>query len=201
MQRRALVLTMTKTLAWTLAGCARPPQAAIDAAKQALDGARSAGAGTYAAESLRAAEDAAARLDTELKAQEQKAAFIRSYKKATEFAEAAQLAAQKAAADAEAGKQMAKQEATLAIESTREALGQAKAALEKLPKTKAVQAARQGIQADIAVAEAALGDAESALAAGKLADAKAKAAAAGVAVEKAKAGLDEAVKAPAKGRR
>jgi len=201
MQRHALVLTMALTLGWTLAGCAKPPQAATDAAKQALDGARSAGAGTYAAESLRAAEDSAARLETELKAQQEKTAFLRSYKKATELAGTAQLAAQKAAADADAAKEKAKQEAAVAIEATREALGQAKAAVETLPKTKAVQAARQPIEADIAVAETALADAESTLAAGKLADAKAKAAAAAVAVEKAKAGLDEAVKVPAKGRR
>lgn len=201
MKRRALVLTMTLTLAWTLAGCAKPPQAAIDAAKQALDGTRSAGAGTYAAESLRAAEDAAARLDTELKTQQEKVAFVRSYKKATDLAEAAKLAAQKAAADAKAGKEKAKREATVAIEATREALDRAKAAVETLPKTKAVQAARQPIETDIATAERALADAESALAAGKLADAKAKAEAAGVAVEKATARVDEAVKAPAKGRR
>lgn len=201
MQRRAVVFATTMTLAWTLAGCAKPPQAAVDAAKQALDGARSAGAGTYATESLRAAENAAARLDAELKAQEEKAAFMRSYKRATELAEAAQVAAQKAAGDEDAAKEKAKQEATIAIEATRGALGQAKAAAEKLPNTKAVQAARQPIDADIAAAEAALADAQAALTAGKPADAKVKAVAAGVAVEKAKAGLDQAVKAPAKGRR
>lgn len=189
MQRRALVLTMT--MAWTLAGCSKPPQAAIDAA-------RSAEAGTYAAESLRVAEDAAARLDAEVKAQAEKVAFMRSYKSVAGLAEAAQFAAQKAAADAEAGKQKSKQEATLAIEATREATGQAKAAVEKLPKTKAAQAARQSIEADLAAAETALADAESALAAGKLADAKAKAEAAGASVAKAMAALDGVRKPPAK---
>jgi hypothetical protein len=196
MQRRALFLTMT--LAWTLAGCAEPPRAAVDAGRQALDGARSAGAGTYAAESLRAAEDAAAGLDAELKAQEQKAAFMRSYKKATELAEAAQLAAQKVVADAESGKQKSKQEAGVAIEATRQAVGRAKDAVEQLPRTKAAQGARQAIGGDIAAAETALVDAESALAAERLADAKAKAEAAGASVAKAQVALDGALKPPAK---
>ena len=72
---------------------------------------------------------------------------MRSYEKTTELAEATQVAAQKTAADAESGKekakQEAKQEATVAIGAIHEALGQAKAAIETLPKTKTLQAARQ----------------------------------------------------------
>ncbi len=168
MQRRALVVTMAITLAWTLAGCAKPPQAAIDGAKQSIDAARSAEAGTYAPDAFRTAEDATVRLDAELRAQDQKAAFLRSYKRAAEFAEAAQVAAHKAAVDADAGKEKARQRVTLAIETTREAAGQARAAVDKLPKTAAAQAARQSIEAALAAAEAVLADAESALTAGKL---------------------------------
>jgi len=192
MHRRALVVTMAMTMAWTLAGCAKPPQAAIDGAKQAIDAARSAEAGTYAPDSSRTAEDATGRLDAELKAQNQKPAILRSYKTTTELSEAAQVAAQKAVVDADAGKQKVRQEATLAIESTREAAGQARAAVGKLPKSAAAQAARQPIEADLAAAEAVLADAQSALAAGKLTDARTKAEAASGFVSKAKAGLDAA---------
>lgn len=86
-------------------GCASPPTADVDAAKAAVDNAATAGAGQYAAESLKTAQDARAALDAELKAQEGK--FLKSYDKAKELAIAAKAAGDKAAADAVAGKEKA----------------------------------------------------------------------------------------------
>src|SRR5262245_59672517 len=79
-----------------LVGCAKPPQADVDAAKAAVQQARSMEAADYAPDALRAAEDAQAQLDTELKAQEEKFALFRSYKKATELAATAKAAGEKA---------------------------------------------------------------------------------------------------------
>src|SRR4029453_4833486 len=62
-------------------------------------------AGPYAPESLKAAQDARAALDVELKAQEGK--WIKSYDKTKELAAAAKAAGDKAAADAAAGKERA----------------------------------------------------------------------------------------------
>ena len=62
-------------------------------------------AGQYAAESLKAAQDARAALDAELKAQEGK--WFKSYDKTKELAVAAKAAGDKAAADAVAGKEKA----------------------------------------------------------------------------------------------
>ena len=59
-------------LAVTVTGCASPPNADVDAAKAALDKAASERAGQYAPESLKAAQDAQAAVDAELKAQEGK---------------------------------------------------------------------------------------------------------------------------------
>ena len=59
-------------LAVMAAGCAAPPSADIDAAKAAVDKAVTGGAGQYAADALKAAEEARAALDAELKAQEGK---------------------------------------------------------------------------------------------------------------------------------
>jgi hypothetical protein len=70
------------------AGCASPPQADIDAAKAALNKASAAGAAEYAADSLKAAQDAQTALDAELKAQADKFALFRSYTKAAELAKA-----------------------------------------------------------------------------------------------------------------
>ena len=89
-------------LAIAVTGCASPPSADVDAAKAALDRAATDQAGQYAAESLKAAQDARAALDVELKAQEGK--WFKSYDKTTELAVAAKAAGDKAAADAVAGK-------------------------------------------------------------------------------------------------
>jgi TonB family protein len=92
-------------LAIIVAGCASPPNADVDAAKAALDRANTDRAGQYAAESLKAAQDARAALDAELKAQEGK--WFKSYDKTKELAVAAKAAGDKAAADAVAAKEKA----------------------------------------------------------------------------------------------
>jgi TonB family protein len=89
-------------LAITVAGCASPPNADVDAAKAAVDKADAERAGQYAPESLKAAQDARAALDIELKAQEGK--WLKSYDKTKELAVAAKAAGDKATADAVAGK-------------------------------------------------------------------------------------------------
>lgn len=98
---RAIALS----LAIVVAGCASPPSADVDAARAALDKATSDRADQYAAESLKAAQDARAALDAELKAQEGK--VFKSYGRTRELAVAARAAADKAAADAVAGKEKA----------------------------------------------------------------------------------------------
>ena len=92
-------------LAITVTGCASPPNADVDAAKASLDTAVADHANQYAAESLKAAQDARAALDAELKAQEGK--WFKSYDKTKELAVAAKAAADKAATDAVAAKERA----------------------------------------------------------------------------------------------
>jgi len=98
-------LALSLGLAIALTGCASPPTADVDAAKAAVDKATTAGADQYAAESLKAAQDARAALDAELKAQEGKT--FKSYDKTKELAIAAKAAGDKATADAVAGKEKA----------------------------------------------------------------------------------------------
>jgi len=92
-------------LALMATGCASPPNTDVDAAKAAIDKAATQGADRYAAESLKAAQDARAALDAELKVQDDK--WVKSYDKAKELAVAAKNAGDKAAADAAAGKEKA----------------------------------------------------------------------------------------------
>ena len=97
--------TIALGLAIIVTGCASPPNADVDAAKAALDRAVTDRAGQYAPESLKAAQDAQAAVDAELKAQEGK--WVKSYDKTKELAVAAKAAGDKAAADAVAGKEKA----------------------------------------------------------------------------------------------
>ena len=98
---RAIVLG----LALTVTGCAAPPTAEVDAAKAAVDKAVTDRADQYAAESLKAAQEARAALDAELAAQDAK--WLKSYDRARELAIAAKAAGDKAAADAAAAKEKA----------------------------------------------------------------------------------------------
>ena len=111
-------------LAITVTGCASPPNADVDAAKAALDKASSERAGQYAAESLKAAQDAQAAVDAELKAQEGK--WVKSYDKTKELAVATKAAGDKAAADAVAGKEKAD---AIAAKAKADAAARAKAKL------------------------------------------------------------------------
>jgi protein TonB len=115
--------TIALGLAITVTGCASPPNADVDAAKASLDTAVADHANQYAAESLKAAQDARAALDAELKAQEGK--WFKSYDKTKELAVAAKAAADKAATDAVAAKERA--DAVAAKEKADAAAARAKA--------------------------------------------------------------------------
>ena len=115
-------------LAITVTGCASPPNADVDAAKAAVDRAATDRAGQYAAESLKAAQNARTALEVELKAQEGK--LFKSYGKTKELAVAAKAAGDKAAADAVAGKEKA--DAIAAKENADAAAARAKARMAPL---------------------------------------------------------------------
>jgi TonB family protein len=125
MRIRSRIVIFVLGLAVMSVGCGAPPTADIDAAKTALTNATTAGARDYAAASFKAAEDAQAALDAELKAQE--ARWFKSYDKAKQLALAAKEAGDKAAAEAATAKEKA--EALVAQEKAdAEAKAQAAAA-------------------------------------------------------------------------
>jgi hypothetical protein len=100
-----------------LASCANPPQAAIDAAKNALDAAgKSADVVTYAPDSLRAARDAASTLDTELAVQMKKPSIMRRFDAVQALAAAAKTAADTAVSNAAAAKAQVAQDAAALID-------------------------------------------------------------------------------------
>jgi len=123
MRSGSAVVILVLGLAVMAVGCAAPPTADIDAAKSAVTNAAATGAGEFAAQSLKAAEEAQAALDAELAAQEGK--WFKSYDKAKQLALVAKEAGDKAAAEAVAAKEVA---AAAAAKAKADAEERAKAA-------------------------------------------------------------------------
>lgn len=104
-----------------LAACAKPPQAAIDAANSELAAARDAEASTYAPEAWETAQQSMNAATAELEAQQAKFAPLRSYKTANELLAAAQqdaAAAGTAAIEAKAAARAAVEQTIADIESS-----------------------------------------------------------------------------------
>lgn len=158
-----------------LAGCAKAPDAELQAAQSALDAAKAAGAETYAPESLSRAEDTLAQAQAEIDAQNDKFALFRSYQRATELLAQAKTEAEQAQADAEAGKEQARREAQGALEQARTALDSATAALETAPRGKGAGADIEAMRADLEALTQSLAEAEAAFAAEDYLNAKSKA--------------------------
>ncbi len=189
MRARFGVLALVLGIAVMTVACGAPPTTDINAAKAAITTATAAGAGDYAATSLKAAEDAQAALDAELKVQDGK--WLKSYDKAKQLAADTKSAGEKAAADAEAGKAKAKADATEAIAAAKAALTEAEGLLAKAPKGKGSAADIATMKADLTTAATAVTEGETALGNGKFLEAIAKADSA----KKAAATVKDAVEA------
>jgi hypothetical protein len=196
MRVRSGILLLVLGLSLTMVGCGAPPTADIDAAKTAIANAGTAGAAEYAAPSLKAAEDAQAALDAEVKAQDGK--WFKSYDKAKELALAAKAAGDKAAADAAAGKEKAKADATQAIADAKAAVTESEELLKKAPKGKGSAADLAAMKTDLTTAGTTITEAETALNDGKYLDAKAKAESAKNAAATVKTAVEEAMAAKKK---
>ncbi|HKQ60125.1 MAG TPA: hypothetical protein VJS92_02500 [Candidatus Polarisedimenticolaceae bacterium] len=177
-----------------VAGCAKPPQAEIDAAKKAVADAR-AEASEYASQAMSQAEDAVSQLDAELKAQEDKFALFRSYKKATELAATAKAAGERAASEAATAKEQAKNDATDAIGRARTTLSEVQALMAQAPTGKGTQADIEVLKSDLAGVETSINEADSSFQAGKYKDAKAKADAAVASAENVRSAINAAIEA------
>jgi hypothetical protein len=201
MKKTLWALALVAGVSLVAAGCAKPPTDAVNAAKAALETARTSGAADYAAESLTAAETAVTAMDAELKAQADAFALTRSYTKAAELASAAKAAADKAVADASAGREAAKAEATTLIAGVRTGVDEVKKMLETAPKGKGTKADIEAMKSDVAAVEAGLPDLDAAFSAGKYKEAKAKAEAAQKTLDGIKSDIEAAIAARAAGRR
>ena len=200
---RVVVSLIFLGLALLIAGCAKPPQEQVDAAKQALVNAQQAGALDYAQPALKSAEDAVAALDAELQAQQKKFALFRSYKNASQLAATAKTAGETAVSDANAGKEKARGEAEAAIAQAKTALTDAQSAIATAPAGKGSQMDIEAMRSDLTGVETSIAEADRLYQEGTYIQAKSRADAAMQSAMGVKTSIDQAkeAKAAAKGKR
>jgi hypothetical protein len=156
-------------------GCAKPPQAEIDAAKTALDAAaKNSDVITYAPNSLRTAQEKMGALDEEIAAQARKSAISRRYETARELASLAAAAAARAPKDAARAKEEVAREAASLVEKLEAAIPEFEARTYAARRVKGIKLDFAALALAAEQARLALGDARRSLAAGAFAAAKAK---------------------------
>lgn len=197
MRKSWLALLVVASL--TGGACAQAPTADIDAVTAAFEQAAAARADDYAADAMKAAREAQAQLEAELKAQEGTFALMRSYSEATTLAVAAKEAAARATAAAAEGKEKARAEATQVVADAQAMLQTATSLLEKAPRGKGTSQDIEAMKTDLAGVATTLADAEAAVKAELFKDAVAKATAAKTAAETVKTAVEQAM--AARGRR
>jgi hypothetical protein len=129
-------------------GCAQVPTQELDAARLAMDGARSAQADVYTPDGWSAAKDSQSRLDAELTLQQDRFPLFRSYSKVRMLAVEVKGAAERAAVEGTTARLKAKDEATGQMAQAREAYGRAQEALAKAPKGKGTEVDFASLRSD-----------------------------------------------------
>jgi hypothetical protein len=155
-------------LAW---GCAEPPTARVEAAKQGLQ-AVAEDAKTYAAEEYQAATTTASELDAELEAQAEGFAPFRSYERAEELVGSLEAATAKVRQAITDEQERLRTEAAQVVADARRALTEAQQSLEAVPARDMPADQEPGWHADLAQVETSLSQSETLLASGQLHDAR-----------------------------
>jgi len=171
--RTFLTLSFTVILALMLVGCAKYPQAEIDAAQAALNAAKQAEADRYVPDLYNAAQktlnDALALADKE------KEAFFSNYDEALKLFASTKEAADNSANAVAAKKEEVKKEAEALVARVPEEVKNAKKMWQKAPRGKGTREALAAIKADIEAQEKAVEDVNATLTAGDFLTARQKA--------------------------
>lgn len=165
---RIFLVPFSAALLVLLTSCASKPEQELDAARQALETARSAEAEVYAPSKFRKAVDTLESAETEVTVQDGKFALSRNYDKATELLDLALSEAQTAAEAAPINKVKVRTRAEAAVGETQEAVEKARSMLRKAPRRgKGSRENVAALEADVASAEAMLAGAQQVIAAGQ----------------------------------
>ena len=138
-----------------------PPIEELDAAMQALDGARNAGAEKFASGQLGAAQSAYDEAKTAMEAEDQK--LFKNFDEVKLMISDASAKAQEAQSAATAAKEAARQEAEAAIDAAKAAVQRAWDSLEAAPAGKGTEGDIEQLRADLGAADADLNAASAAV--------------------------------------
>jgi len=158
-----------------LMACAEKPTQGSDAALQAIQAAKQAGATEYAPEVLRVAEDEYQKAQEEIVAQDNAFMLTRNYDAANALLTKVAADAEKAKTEAIHNKLQAKTQAEGAVALAKTSLDEAKNQLAHAPTGKGTQADLQALRGDLQAAEATLGEIDAIMAKEDFLGVKAKA--------------------------
>jgi hypothetical protein len=173
--RLGLVVVFSLAASLVFFACASAPKEEITATTSAIQAAQTDDVRTYAADSLKDAEDTMAKATAEVQAQDAKFALSRDYKSASELLKQAKDKAAKAQADATANKAKAKADAETLIATLKQTTDEAKKALATAPRGKDTKAELEAMQNDLKSAEEAATAAATAMSQEKYSEALAQA--------------------------
>ena len=148
--KRLGVFAFLVVVAALATSCAKPPEANIEQAENALAAAEVAGAQKYAPDAWNRAKQAMEKLNAELSAQEAKFRLFRNFKTAGILAEEATNAANQAREEADKKKAQLRADVTRMIAEVRSSLQSARTQLSGLPRTAAVDFANLRSKLDAA---------------------------------------------------
>ena len=151
-----LVLLLSLVALVVVAGCAKAPEAEMQAAQTAMNDAKSAEAATYATKEMDAAEDTLAAAQAEIEKQNSKFALFRNYKEATRLMTVAQGLAESAKQTAGVEKEKARVEAEGLYTQLSAAIDSTRALMEKAPRDKEGKKIMAMITTDLDAAAASL---------------------------------------------
>ena len=164
MKAKALVTVLVVVFAMAMMlGCAKVPQADLDAAKAALDAAKSAEVDRYLPELFNAVKDSLDSATAEIEKQNSKFALFRSYKKAKELLAKVTADANDAVAQVAAKKEEVKTEVEGLMAQVAPAVENVKGLMKKAPRGKEGRAALEAINSELAAVEASVAEANTAM--------------------------------------
>jgi hypothetical protein len=160
------VVSVIVVLGLMVSGCAKPPQADIDAVKASLDAARQAEAERYVPDDYNKATSSLSAAEQEVEHQKSRFALLRNYKQAVALLGTAKADAEAAKTAADTKKQEVKAEAEKLVVDTQTAIGEVKMLMEKAPKGKEGKAALELIQTDLTTLETSLPEVQTTISGG-----------------------------------
>ena len=172
MERHRLTLSaLLLGLAVFVVGCAEPPTAQVDAAKQDLSS-LAAEAATYAPSAYSAAEGAVSQLDAEMTTQEETFALLRDYERALELIGAVQAATGEVREAIAAQRQRLTEEANGLVADANQTIADTRTSIGDLPEEELEEGQAEGWEADLTAVSASLDEVAGLLAAAEHADAR-----------------------------